>query len=74
MLNFDWRPLENGEDLTNYLIVGQSVGNTTTTEFVILKTWTYGEIAQTGLLCIITAWFIFMGIWKIIRRKNYNLK
>jgi len=61
-------------DAESFSLVGQATGNATTTEFLIVKSWTFGEIAQTAFLFLIAAVLIFQLLWTIFRKKNtYDL-
>jgi hypothetical protein len=57
--------------IDNYSVVGQAIQPTQTTEFLIHKSWTYGEIAQTAMLFIIAAFGIFALLFSIIKRRSY---
>ena len=57
-------------DTESFSIVGQATGNATTTEFLIIKSWTYGEIAITGLLVVLALWVSFLGVFLIFSKKQ----
>lgn len=54
-----------------FSIVGQAQGNTTTTEFLIDKKWSYADIVQTGFLIIIAISVILFGLMRIFTKKKY---
>jgi len=56
-----------------FAIVGQANGTTSTTEFLISKSWTYGEIIQTTLLFLMCALGIFIMLFNFFRKKRKNL-
>jgi hypothetical protein len=39
--------------------------------FIISKVWSYGDIALTGLNVFLVLWIVFLGIYFIMRRKNF---
>ena len=74
--NIIWYVFEKGGEkkiicgVSNFSTVGQAVSATSTSEFIIEKKWTYGEISQTSLLFFIGLTIIFLGLYFIIKRKR----
>lgn len=65
-----------GDTGERFDIVGQAQAGSTssTTEFLIKKQWTYGEIANSGLLIFLSIAVCFTGLYFIIKRKSYSKK
>jgi hypothetical protein len=39
--------------------------------FILSKVWSYGDVAITGLNIFLVFWVVFLGIYLIIKRKNF---
>jgi hypothetical protein len=57
-----------------YSMVGQAVSPTSTAEFLIHRSWTYGEISQTALLFVMVACGIFALIYNIFKKKLKKIR
>ena len=54
----------------SFISVGQAKTTTSTTEFMIRQSWTYGEIAQTAMLFILITCAIFALLYNIFKKKT----